>query len=119
MGVERGRQISTITYSTALTADFPLVKPRRYHTEEELRIARDRMDDRNITDENYRDWYHAVRRVPLDIDEDTTIERSELEERLISFLVTMEKMTTAMQYIDKPAKRYFVSFLQENRAALQ
>ncbi|GFR08680.1 uncharacterized protein TNCT_198821 [Trichonephila clavata] len=72
----------------------------RYHTEEELRIARDGMDDRNISDENYRDWYHAVRRVPLDIDEDTTIERSELEERLISFLVTMEKMTTAMLYID-------------------
>ncbi|GFY62398.1 uncharacterized protein TNIN_120421 [Trichonephila inaurata madagascariensis] len=88
-GVNAWRTYASVAYLTG-----------RYHTEEELRIARDGMDDRNITDENYRDWYHAVRRVPLDIDEDTTIERSELEERLISFLVTMEKMTTAMLYID-------------------
>ncbi|GFT27928.1 uncharacterized protein TNCV_2898491 [Trichonephila clavipes] len=88
-GVNAWRTYASVAYQTG-----------RYHMEEELRIARDRMDDRNITDENYRDWYHAVRRVPLDIDEDTTIERSELEERLISFLETMEKMTTAMLYID-------------------
>ncbi|GFU36938.1 uncharacterized protein NPIL_643041 [Nephila pilipes] len=72
----------------------------RYHTEEELRIARGRMDDSNITDETYRDWYHMVRQSPTHIDEDTTIDIPELQSRLISFLITMEKITTAMLYVD-------------------
>lgn len=88
-GVNTWRTYASAAYQTG-----------RYHTEEELRIARERMDDRNISDENYRDWYHSVRRGPLGIDEDTTIEIPELEARLISFLITMEKMTTAMLYID-------------------
>ncbi|GFU36935.1 uncharacterized protein NPIL_643031 [Nephila pilipes] len=87
-GIEDWRRFALAAYQTG-----------RYHTEQQIRTAREQLAERNVTDEEFLEMYHIVRRDYV-LDEGCNDDFSNLVERILAVLNTMEKIATAMLYMD-------------------
>lgn len=87
-GIKDWRRFALAAYETG-----------RFHTEQQLQEAREHMEVLHVTEDEYREMYHMVRRGYV-IDEGSSYEFSDLAERIITLLDSMEPITTAMLYMD-------------------
>ncbi|GFY69008.1 uncharacterized protein TNIN_152361 [Trichonephila inaurata madagascariensis] len=71
----------------------------RYHTEQELQTARRQMEEFHVTEEEFLQMYHIVRR-NYEQDEGCCDEFSEVVDRILALLESIELMTSAMLYMD-------------------
>ncbi|GFV93983.1 uncharacterized protein TNCV_3573361 [Trichonephila clavipes] len=77
----------------------------RYHTEPELQTARAQMEELHVTEEEFLQLYHIVRR-DYEQDEGCCDEFSDLVDRILTLLESIELMTSAMLYMGN--SRYFL-----------